>query len=256
MKNIAISFDDGRWDTFSNAFTVLKKYKLKATIYVISGFVLEPDNFSLGNCKKSGAMTVNQIKQCVDYGCEIGCHGANHDNTIDGIYANIKDFTEMGIPTDNIGFASPYSEINRENNSNVVNLINNGTLSYVRSGIRTKEKGLAYCVLKLLEQITHSKHLFYFMNKENIIKKLDCTYIPSIGITKYTTNKQVEYLISKMSDGDKAILTFHSVLKSHDEGRDGGKWFWDYDRFERLCSYIDIKDDVKIHTVKEMVDME
>lgn len=38
QKPIVITFDDGNYDLYTEAFPILKKYNIKATIYIISGF--------------------------------------------------------------------------------------------------------------------------------------------------------------------------------------------------------------------------
>ena len=253
MKKIVLSFDDGRWDTFYNVLPILREYKIRATVNIISKFILHPEKFKLDNCKGVGAMTIEQLKQCVDYGIEVGCHGAWHDNTINGIVANIKDFMEMGIPTKDIGFASPHSVINKDNNERLVQLIKNGTIMYIRSGIQIRERGFIYSFLTFVESITHSKRLFYYLNKDSIIKVADKTLIPSVSIKRYTTNKQIEYFIKKMDDDTSVVFTLHSILKPCDEGRSGGHWYWDISKFEKLCSFLNSYDQCKVVTVKEIL---
>lgn len=40
-KSVVLSFDDGFWDNYDYAFPVLKKYGLKATIFVVTGWISE-----------------------------------------------------------------------------------------------------------------------------------------------------------------------------------------------------------------------
>ena len=39
MKYIAITFDDGRSDNYSQAKRIMDKHKLKGTVYITTGFI-------------------------------------------------------------------------------------------------------------------------------------------------------------------------------------------------------------------------
>lgn len=65
-KSIALSFDDGYSDFYTNAFPLLKKYGFTATVYVISS-------------KDGGQyLSWDQIKELSSAGIEIGSHTVNH----------------------------------------------------------------------------------------------------------------------------------------------------------------------------------
>ena len=40
-KSVVLSFDDGFWDNYEYAFPILKKYRLKATIFIVTGWISE-----------------------------------------------------------------------------------------------------------------------------------------------------------------------------------------------------------------------
>ena len=66
--SVALSFDDGYEDFYTNAFSLLKKYQAKATIYIIINRLGQP-----------GYLTKEQIKEMADSGLvEIGSHTFNH----------------------------------------------------------------------------------------------------------------------------------------------------------------------------------
>ena len=68
--SVVITFDDGYADNYSNAFPVLKKYSVPATIFVIPGWVNE---------NKPDIMTWDQIRALVKSGLvEIGSHSYSH----------------------------------------------------------------------------------------------------------------------------------------------------------------------------------
>jgi peptidoglycan/xylan/chitin deacetylase (PgdA/CDA1 family) len=43
-KSVVLSFDDGFWDNYEYAFPILKKYRLKATIFIVTGWISEERN--------------------------------------------------------------------------------------------------------------------------------------------------------------------------------------------------------------------
>lgn len=68
QKPIVITFDDGHWDLYTDVFPILQRYHIKATAYIIPGF--------LGG---SDFLTEFQLKSIADSGLiEIGAHTAHH----------------------------------------------------------------------------------------------------------------------------------------------------------------------------------
>jgi len=69
-KGVALSFDDGYRDFYTDALPILEKYNAKATIYIISG-VLDGENY----------LTTNQVKILSNNPLiEIGSHTWSHKN--------------------------------------------------------------------------------------------------------------------------------------------------------------------------------
>lgn len=66
-KTLAITFDDGLKNNFTNAYPVLKKYGLPATMFVITDFIGEED-----------FITWSQIREMQDGGIFIGSHTMSH----------------------------------------------------------------------------------------------------------------------------------------------------------------------------------
>lgn len=67
-KPILITFDDGHWDLATDVLPILKKYDVKATAYIISGFIGGSDNLSRA-----------QLTAVANSGLiEIGAHTVHH----------------------------------------------------------------------------------------------------------------------------------------------------------------------------------
>jgi peptidoglycan/xylan/chitin deacetylase (PgdA/CDA1 family) len=66
-KAVALTFDDGYADAYTEVLPVLRRYGFSATFYIISGFVGQP-----------GYMTWEQIAALRDAGMEIGAHTVSH----------------------------------------------------------------------------------------------------------------------------------------------------------------------------------
>ena len=66
-KPVLITFDDGYSDNYENAFPILQKYDLRATIFIIAAFV-----------GREGYMTWDELKEMEEYGITMQSHTMNH----------------------------------------------------------------------------------------------------------------------------------------------------------------------------------
>jgi peptidoglycan/xylan/chitin deacetylase (PgdA/CDA1 family) len=74
---VALSFDDGMDDNHSVVLPLLREHGLRATVYVTTGLIGKPNPWM---APESGArmMTVNQLRELVAAGFEIGAHTVSH----------------------------------------------------------------------------------------------------------------------------------------------------------------------------------
>lgn len=97
-KSLVLTFDDGFWDNYHFAFPILKKYRIKATIFVVTGWVSderEPDQAREVIFHQQGnqliaqgrgdqlAMTWPEVKELQDSGLiEIESHTHSHNKEL------------------------------------------------------------------------------------------------------------------------------------------------------------------------------
>ncbi len=254
MKCICLSFDDARSDTYDIAYPVMKKYGFKATVNVITGYIENPELYNFTAAPK--AMTKEQLLEWQASGCEVACHGKTHHNTLKDVCDCIEDLRSMGINVSNIGFASPNSELSFNNlqESGIDTLVKRGTISYIRSGIIVRREGLLYMIGAVIEKITHSKRLFWRLNRRNIIGPKEVpTIIPAVAVKDYTQVKQILYLIDHMADESTCVLMFHSIIPKSllDNGHE--YYCWSKEQFEELCKEISGSKDIIVTTTYEFV---
>ncbi len=255
MKKIVLSFDDSREDFYTRVFPLLRKYNIPATLNVISGFVNGTAKMNMPSAD-SKAMTSAQVVECQQSGLvEIACHGATHDNTKEGVLRNIEDMKTWGVSVEGIGFASPTSILTKANihETGIDTLVEQGILSYVRSGIRTRREGLMYSAFTLLDSKVHSGCIYYRLNKRCIIGATFPTILPSVAVNSYHTLSQVTNLIRKMKDGESVILNFHSVLRKDDIGYNKDKFYWDEKKFVELIERFVADNNVKVCITKDLL---
>ncbi len=79
-RNIIITFDDGCNSLYYNAFPVLKKYGIKAVVYIVTNSIGEENVIWEQNENKNplDILSVDQIKEMAEFGIEFGSHSMNH----------------------------------------------------------------------------------------------------------------------------------------------------------------------------------
>lgn len=79
-RNLVLTFDDGCESLYFNAFPLLKKYGIKAVIYVVANSIGARNVVWEQNENKDpiSILTKEQILEMTSYGIEIGSHLCNH----------------------------------------------------------------------------------------------------------------------------------------------------------------------------------
>ena len=80
-KPVLITFDDGYKDNYTNAFPIMKKYGMKGTIFVVTGFLGVYDNY----------LTWDQAKELLEEGFNIESHTYSHKSMTE---ASDEDITK------------------------------------------------------------------------------------------------------------------------------------------------------------------
>lgn len=254
MKNMVFSFDDGRLDTYTNAYRILKKYGMSFTLNVCSDFVMHPERYKCFESAENKSVTREQLLEMQANGVEIACHGHLHINSIQDVIDNIKALEEFGLNKNSIvGFASPESYVTAKSTFGMDKMVEDGILRYVRSGVQIRREGLIYTALTVLERITHSTLIFRYLNRKNVVSKAGWL-LPSVSITRHTTVNQVAHLIDKLKGDESVILMFHSVLNKADGGYGKDDWYFDAEKFEELCAYLKENSSVNVCTTAELIE--
>ncbi len=264
MKTVILSFDDARQDFYTNVFPLLKKYRIPATLNVISDFVLNPQRYSYPSGDNK-SMTVEQVKECAESGLvEIACHGHTHDNTRKDVEENIGTMRSWGIDTQRIGFASPFSNLtwSNKNDNGIWDLVKEHKIAYVRSGLQIRREGMIYTCLSLLDRFIHSKFLFKILNTRTLppsyINQSKCQHADepfflSTAIYSYTAPRQIKYFIDHVASDSVVILMLHSVIKRNEPGYGADKFYYDFDRFVKMLDFLKNDSQITFYTTMDYV---
>ena len=257
-KYVVFSFDDGRADTYTNAFPVLNKYGFIATVNITTDFINNPHNYK--NFKSAGnmAMTWDQILTLQENGWEIASHAHTHTNDSEDIKKSLVELEKHGIGTESIGFASPNSDVDRNAYAKLKENLPAGVV-YIRSGLQIRREGLVYAGLTFLNRRLKCKRLFCLLNRKCKIERgfqhLEQPML-SVGISADVTEKELTALINKLKDDECVILMFHSILSAAQSSLKVDSWWWDMNKLEFLCQWLCKQDDVKVITTKQMLTAE
>ncbi|MBI5451894.1 polysaccharide deacetylase family protein [Candidatus Gottesmanbacteria bacterium] len=110
-KDVILTFDDGYEDFYTDAFPILKKYQMKATLYVVNNFI-----------GLKGYLNEGEVREIIDSGLvEIGAHTLDHVylKRAPLSYARKQIFESKKLLEDKFGikvdtFAYPYGAFSKE----------------------------------------------------------------------------------------------------------------------------------------------
>ena len=248
-KYISFSFDDGRKDTYSMAYPILSQYGFTCTVNVITDFIENPIKYTRYGLKQ--AMSVSDILDMLKSGNEIACHGHTHTNSYNDVCDCINKLNSWGVNVNNIGFASPFSQIVPENVGDMNNLLNEDKISYIRTGIQIRREGIFYSACTFFCEKMGLKRLFVHLNKKAVYSyPIEHRVILGVSVTNNTTVAQIIKLIDSMPVSSGVVLIFHSILDKRDCY---DRWCWSTDDFSLLCDSLSKRHDCKVVSTNELI---
>ena len=110
-KPILLTFDDGHWDFETDVLPILEKYHIKATSYVISGFIGGSD-----------FMTPQELQEVINSGLvDVGAHTVHHLslarlplNTVENEVDQSKTWLEQNYHIKVVSFAYPNGSFDQQ----------------------------------------------------------------------------------------------------------------------------------------------
>jgi len=172
-KPVAITFDDGYYSVYQNAYPILKKYRFPAAVFITTGYVEKQMPL---NGIKLRMLGWNEIREMSNNDVTIGAHTITHPNLeqVDQQTAKKEILGSREEIEENTGkdvryFASPYGKENEE----IVNLIRSIGFDYAFGRLSSKgfiRKGASHLIPNRTE-IDNS--VAFWMFKIKLTKAVD-----------------------------------------------------------------------------------
>ena len=227
---IVLSFDDGRLDTFTEAFPILKDNGLTASVHITTGFIdgsFKTDEFGKG----MKPIPIGALKEMFDYGIDISSHGDFHKMEANDFFKSKEKLSLWTSSDCKIGFSVPNSSASEAEIKEFINETSGDPL-YVRVGRDKSCRSFINKINYIFYKLFHFQVSFNSFNKNNINYSLDKFYIKSCVIKRHTRAKSIIKFIKKYSRKDCVfVLMFHSVLE-----KPTNDWEWDKKEFQILCA--------------------
>ncbi len=254
---ISLSFDDGREDTYRMAYKIMKKYNLVGTVHVTTGYI---DGTWINNSWKSarGPMSIEQLKELLEYGFEISAHGDKHRTAKDDLLTCVNKMHEWGIISNKVGFSIPCSKLADSEKVEFVKYLKAFNIKYMRGGRNKQCYSFLSKVFYFFYNVTKSKLFYILFNRFNCIDinnyKVDQYNLPSVIIRYGDKAKTITEFI-KTNKNNWIIFMLHSIQNKDEDTFGKDPWCWDAVEFEKLCSNLkELVDEGEVY-VKSIMDV-
>lgn len=254
MKNIVLTFDDGRFDIIDNVLPVLKSFHLPATFYLTSGYIN-------GDVKQDfeKVIGINDLNIILDNDCEIGLHSYSHlhQETVSDycrglVFLNTALKGKYQIRT----VATPYFQIVDEDS---LNFFEKNNILVVRSLVCKPSPNFITKLLVLINLFLKSdkirnriKSIGY--RKAFYKKSKKMNEIKTINVTRDMSLESLIDIIKLVPNNLCVTLTFHSIYKHdefpYDEYFDGS---WPINDFISLCKFLSTTKGINVIRQKDTI---
>lgn len=256
---ISLSFDDGREDTYRVAFKIMKKYGLKGTIHVTTGYVDKTWNEEKWKTAK-GPISVEQLKEMKEYNFEISSHGDKHITENNDLSVSIEKLKQWGLINEKIGFSIPRSKL-LENKLEFSKYLEINRVSYMRGGRSPLCYSLKSKIIYVLYNLTKIQLFYDLFNRHNCISirenYIENKYDLFSVIIRYEDNPStvVKFIKSNINKSKWIILMLHSIQEKNEDNYGKDPWCWDANKFEQLCKELKVMSDAGEILVKPILDV-
>jgi peptidoglycan/xylan/chitin deacetylase (PgdA/CDA1 family) len=121
-RKVAITFDDGYEDVYSNAFPILRKYNFTAFVFLITAFVGKYNSwdYHFGKSRRKKHLSWKQVKEMSKFGFGFGSHTVNHPDLtkigkkfVEYELKKSKEVLEDKLGKETIFLSYPFGRYNR-----------------------------------------------------------------------------------------------------------------------------------------------
>ena len=170
---VAITFDDGYHNVYQNAYPILKKYRLPATIFVTTGYVQKQ---MFLNQIQLRMLSWTEIKEMSNNKITIGAHTITHPNleqadleTAKEEILKSREEIEVNIGKKVKYFSSPYGKDNEE----IANLVKSMGFEYAFGRLSSKRLIQSGVNRLILNRTEIDSGVVYWMFKVKLTKAVD-----------------------------------------------------------------------------------
>ncbi len=250
---VSLTFDDGNEHQYTGFFPILKKYDLRGTFYVVTGWIGQPD-----------ILNWNQLTELHEAGNEIGIHTHTHPN-LKGLPEEVLDF-ELKTSCKALSrfdcktLAYPCGEYNRAviNCAKKYYIAARGYFVGGRCFFNSDVTDSTYCLKGIPTEEVFDSRSFPLLNlplhdlSKEIIKLTnggDNDWIIFVFHGQKITAKVILRTIKRIVNSGR-VLTIHQATHSFKYGAASGNTLV---KFHWLCDYISSAENLDVVTISQGV---